>query len=53
MYALDESRGLYPSDWYEYAQKYKVDPNSQDGEGKTVLHHMLRYDTWDLQKVQK
>jgi len=43
---------LRPSDWHEYVQKYGVDPNAQDSEGWTVLHHSLRTENWDIEKIQ-
>lgn len=40
-----------PVDWHTYAQKYSIDPNAQDLEGRTVLHKVLASDAWDVSKI--
>ncbi|KAL8836249.1 MAG: hypothetical protein Q9170_002993 [Blastenia crenularia] len=52
MCALAEWSSSVGSDWYEWVQKYGVDPNAQDLKGQTVLHYILRRKNWDVAKVQ-
>ncbi|KAL8982041.1 MAG: hypothetical protein Q9205_003344 [Flavoplaca limonia] len=41
-----------PADWPEYVEKYGVDPNAQDWDGRTVLHYILSSEAWTAEKVK-
>ncbi|KAL8867209.1 MAG: hypothetical protein Q9198_008600, partial [Flavoplaca austrocitrina] len=48
-------RGWYsskPADWPEYVEKYDVDPNAQDWDGRTVLHYIPSSEAWTAEKVK-
>ncbi|KAL8709883.1 MAG: hypothetical protein Q9220_005499 [cf. Caloplaca sp. 1 TL-2023] len=38
--------------WTEWVEKYGVNPNAQDCQGKTVLHHLLAQNRWDPTSVR-
>ncbi|KAL8860194.1 MAG: hypothetical protein Q9178_003458 [Gyalolechia marmorata] len=51
MCALEGWSGSKPADWSEYVAKYRVDPNAQDQDGKTVLHHIMSSEGWTVGEV--
>ncbi|KAL8947913.1 MAG: hypothetical protein Q9222_005850 [Ikaeria aurantiellina] len=40
-------KSSHPFAWTQWVEKYGVDPNAQDSQGRTVLHHLLARDIWD------
>lgn len=50
--AVGRTRYSRSRDWCHYVRKFGLDPNAQDLEGKTVLHHILRCDTWTVPEVE-
>ena len=52
MCALKGWSSSKPADWPEYVEKYGVDPNAQDWDGRTVLHYILSSEAWTAEKVK-
>ncbi|KAL8656814.1 MAG: hypothetical protein Q9226_002552 [Calogaya cf. arnoldii] len=52
MCTLSGWQGSKPADWSEYVAKYGVNPNAQDWEGRTVLHHVLSTEAWAVWNVE-
>lgn len=53
MCILQDTWRTNPTDWATWPEQFGVDPNAQDSEGGTVLHHVLRRDSWNVEDIQK
>jgi len=40
-----------PADWHEHVQKYGIDPNAHDLDGRSVLHRVLALGVWNVPEV--